>query len=169
MKAAGDLFGGAAQGKMAEYQAGLARQRSQIEEQNARFAESAGESQALRSGMGTRVRLADLSLGQSNIALAGSRALARKGATEVGQMEEANIRTNTARQVFGFQEKSAQEVAQANIYSTASATARTASYLGAATDVVGAIGQAAMSASPGSGSVNPKWLQASQNTQTIGG
>ena len=170
MTAAGDLFGGAAQGKMYEYQAGVARMRSQVADQNARWAINAGETNAQISGMHTRFQVGQIRAGQgaSNIAPSSpSSTNVRAGQTEVGQIDENVIRTNAARRAYGFQVESAADIAEAGALSTASATARTASYISAASSVLGA-----------AGSVSSKWLQASQagvpntanptGTQTLG-
>jgi hypothetical protein len=172
VKAIGDLFGGAAQGKMFEYQAGVAQARARIDEQNARWAERAGEENALYSGMRTRFAVGGIRAGQgaSNIDVnRGSSVAVRAGQTEVGQMNEAQIRTNAARKAFGFRVEEATDAAQAGMYSSASATARTASYYDAGASILGAAGTVASkwaeaSASFGSGSGAPDYLYQNPNT-----
>lgn len=154
VNAAGDLFGGAAQGKMYEYQAGVARMRSQVAEQNARWAVNTGETNAQISGMHTRFQVGQIRAGQgaSNIAVSSpSSTGVRAGQTEVGQIDESVIRTNAARRAYGSEVESASAAAEAGALSTASATARTASYYSAASSILG-----------GAGNVSSKWLQASQ-------
>lgn len=147
MTAAGDLWSGAAQGKMYEYQAGLAQQRSQVAEQNAIFAVNAGESQALTSGIRTGQIVGAQKAGQgaSNLDVgSGSGARARASQEWAGQVSASNIRTDAARLYLGQKIASTTAAEEATMYSSASATARTASYIGAATDVAS------------------KWAQASQ-------
>lgn len=153
MQAAGDLFGGQAKGKLAEYQAGIATQRSEVAAQNARFAFQTGESEALTSGYRTGQIVGQERAGQGagNIDTgSGSAAALRASQTKVGQMSEANIRTTAARRGYGYQVEAASDVAQANVFSTASATEREASYIGAGSSILGA-----------AGSVASKWQQAS--------
>lgn len=154
VKTAGDLFGGQASGKMYEYQAGLARQRSQVAEQNARYALQTGESEALtlgyRTGQIVGQERAGQGAGNLNVS-GGSAAAVRASQTKVGQMSESNIRTTAARRAYGYEVESASDIAQANLDSTASATSRTSSYYDAGASVLGT-----------ASSVASKWSQASQ-------
>lgn len=140
MKMAGDLFGGAASGKMYEYQAGVAQQRARIDEQNARWAERAGEENAFVAGLRGRYTYGAIRAGQgaSNIDVnRGSGVAVRAGQTEVTQLNESQIRTNAARKAFGYRVEEATDVAQAGMYSSASATARTSSYYEAGASLLG--------------------------------
>ena len=151
VSAFGDLFGGQATGKMYEYQAGVARQRARIDEQNAIWAERAGEENALRQGMAGRFALGRIRAGQgaSNVSVQSPSSTAvRAGQTEVTQMGESQTRTNAARKAFGYRVEEAADTASAGALSTASATARTASYFAAGSSILGA-----------AGSVADKWAQ----------
>lgn len=148
---AGELLGGQATGKMYEYQAGVAQARARVDEQNAIWAEAAGEENALRAGMRGRFAGGQIRAGQgaSNVGLASPSSTAvRAGQTMVTQMDESQIRTNAARKAYGYRVEEAADVASAGALSTASATARTSSYWQAAASFLG-----------GTASVADKWAQ----------
>lgn len=161
LSAAGDIFGGKAQSAMYNYQSGLALQRAQIQEQNAKYAIAAGETNALEAGTRGKEIVGQIKAGQgaSNVNVnAGSSRDVRASQTWATQFDESAIRTNAARRAYGHEVEAAMDVSQASSYSAAAKTSTTASYLGAAADLVGA-----------GGKVASQWYQASQSFGGGGG
>lgn len=158
--AAGAYSSGQSQGAMYQYQAGIAAMNSQIAKQNADYAIAAGEVSAQESGMKTRAQIGTTIAQQGAGGLAvGSGSNARVVTSEraIGQEDQALIRSNAAKQAYGFEVQAAQDTAQGQLYSAASTNAKTAGDINAVGSFLS-----------GAGSVSSKWLQASQ-TGALGG
>ena len=141
-----DLWKGAQEGKMYEFQAGIARQQAETEAVKQRMMFATGEDRALMQGRSwqqrTMAQIAHYGAGNIN-PFSGTAAMARASLTEAAQRSGAAERTTAARDIYGSQIKEAADYAMVQQYSTASATAREASYLSAAGDVLKAGGQVA--------------------------
>lgn len=151
--AEGEKYTAAAQAANYQYQAGVAQQNAAIAGQEAQYASATGESQAQQKGieLAQQRGQARAAFGASNTTGA-SQSAVTKGITDVGQLQEANIRANAAKKAYGFKVAGAGDVAQAGAYITGASTATTAGGIAATGTILGSVG-----------SVASKWAQASQS------
>lgn len=146
---------------MYNYQAGVAQMNAQIAKQNADYATAAGEVTAQESGMQTRFKIGETVAQQGAGGLAvgsGSNARVVSGEQAIGQQDEAIIRSNAARQAYGYDVQAAQDTAQSQIDQFAASNAKTAGDISAFGSILGA-----------AGSVSSKWLTAGQQGVFGGG
>src|SRR5215472_16830378 len=131
------LWEGAAQGKMYEYQAGLAMDRARVAEIESRFATTSGATNAMIQGLrgGQEIGGMRAHYAAANVYGASPQEAIRSQLWGV-QTGEAITRTNAAREAFGKDVLAATARAEAQVESTASATARTASYFNAASSIL---------------------------------
>lgn len=156
----GSIMGGQSQAAMYNYQAGIAQINQQIMQQSADYATAAGEVSAQESGMKTRAQIGQTIAQQGAGGLAvggGSNARVVSSELALGQEDQALIRSNAARQAYGYEVQGVQDTAQSQLDTMAASKSQTAGLLGAAGSILGA-----------AGSVSSKWLQASQ-TGIFGG
>lgn len=154
VKAYGDYQGGQAAGKAFTYQAGVAQINAQIANQNARYATAVGESKAQISGMQTRAQLGTTKAIQGASGLnvnTGSAVGVRASEADIGEENEMTIRSDTARQAYGFKVQAAGDIAQSNLDLASAASSKTASKYGAISSLLGS-----------AGSVAGKWAQFGQ-------
>lgn len=145
---------------MYNYQSGVAQMNAQIEKQNKDYAIAAGEVTAQESGMATRYKIGETIAQQGAGGLAvgsGSNARVVDSERAVGQQDEAIIRSNAARQAYGFDVEAAKYTAESQVDQFAASNAKTSGYLNAFGSLLGA-----------AGSVSSKWLTAS-NAGTFSG
>ncbi len=151
-------FGSAQQGQASKnlygYQASVALINKQIADQNASYATAAGEVSAQQSDMQTRSVLGQTKATQGAGGLdvnKGSNVNVRASEAEVGAENTALVRSNAARQAYGFEVQGAQDVAQAGVDTMAGSQSLLAGYIGAGSSILGA-----------GASVSSKWLAAQQ-------
>jgi hypothetical protein len=160
VKAFGDLFGGAAQKSMYQYQAGLARMNAQITAQNANYAIQKGEVQAETSGMKTAEQIGSIKAAQAASGLdvnKGSPVSVRTSQQEVGNYDQALLRANAAKAAYGYRVQGLTDQEQARIDEFAGQNAMTAGKIGATASILGTVG-----------SVAGKWT-AGQSAGLVGG
>lgn len=158
LKAFGQYKTGESEGAMYNYQSGLAQTNASIAKQDAIYATQTGEVEAQQSGMRTRSEVGSTKVGYGagNISTSsGSSKNVIASETSIGQANEAVIRANAAKRAYGFNVASAEDTAQAGVFSEAAHTSRTSATLGIASTIVGA-----------ASSVSSKWSQASQSFGT---
>lgn len=152
--AIGGILTGQSQASMYNYQAGVARLNQQIEQQNAAYATETGEVEAQQSGMQTRAQvgttLAQQGAGNLDVN-SGSAVAVRQSEEEIGEYNEALIRSNAAKQAYGFNVQAMQQQAQAGVYGMAAQGAQTAGTISGVGTLLGT-----------SGTVASKWLQMGQ-------
>ena len=156
VRAVGDLFSGEAQSNMYKYQGGIALARAQNDELKARWAEEAGEENALREGLRGRFSWGNIHAGQgaSNVDVnTGTSVNVRAGQTEVTQMTAAQTRTNFARKAHGFRADEAGDIATAGAANVAAKNAITGSYYDAAASILGTAASVASEATQASKSL----------------
>lgn len=139
MSAYGKAQQGAAQGRMFDYQAGIAQMNQKIALQNADYERNVGEIAAQESGMKTRAQVGATTAAQAASGLdvnAGSTSDVRTSETEIGQYNEAIIRANAARRAYGYDVEATQDVAQAGLYRMAASTSRAGGDIGAITSLL---------------------------------
>ena len=150
----GSLMGGEAQKSMYQYQAGIARMNNQIAQQNANYAVQKGEMQAERSGMKTAQEIGQIRAGQAASGLdvnRGSTVNVRTSQQEVGDYDQAILRSNAAREAYGYKVQGLMDTSQATLDEFAGKYSKEAGQIGAVSSILGA-----------AGSVSSKWTQGQQ-------
>ena len=150
-QAVGADYTGRANAAMYNYQAGVARANAILAQQDAVYAEQAGEVNAQEIGLKGRAQVGATRAGiaAGNISLNSPSALnVVKSETAITQEEESVARANAAKTAYGFETTAAMDVAQAGAYDVSARTSRTAGELGVASSILGGVG-----------SVSSKWLQ----------
>lgn len=154
------------QASIYKYQSGVAMVNKQIAEQNADYARSVGETQAQTEGMKTRASLGTVRAAQGASGLAigeGSSADVTSSVGAIGDLNSAIIRSNAAKQAYGFEVEAVQNEAQSKVFDlsaekaklaaqgsrTGAEYAKRAGTLGVTSAVIGGVG-----------SVASKWLDA---------
>ena len=151
INAFGAIQSGAAQSQMYQYQAGVAETNQKIALQNRDYALNAGETEAVRYGMGAAQRGAQIKTGMSTSGMdigSGSKADVQSSQQIVSGMDLGQIRNNAARKAYGYEVEAAQDTAQAGLYTRAASDAESAGGIKAFGSLVS-----------GAGSVADKWLQ----------
>lgn len=134
-----------------QYQAGIARINEGIAKSNADYERHVGEIQAQQEGMKTAQDIGGTKATQAGSGVdvnKGSAAAVRDTQLEVGQYDQAMIRSNAARKAYGYEVEAVSEEAKARMAESASSNARTGGKLGALTSLISA-----------GGSVASKWMQ----------
>lgn len=152
--AAGAKESGEAQGRMYDYQAGVAQLNKQIAEQNRDYAVQTGEREASIYGMKARQQAGAIRARQGGSGLSvnfGSAVDVQESQAEIAKLDLATIRRNAARTAYGYTVEATQDEAQSQIFKMAGANARRAGSINAAASLIS-----------GAGSVSSKWLQAKQ-------
>jgi hypothetical protein len=158
--AAGNIFSGQANSSMYSYQAGVAKVNQQIALQNADYSTAVGEVQAQQSGMKTAAEIGTTKAtqGASGIDVnTGSAAAVRTSEEQLGEENQAIIRSDAAKRAYGYEVEAQSQGASANMYSAAASNSKTSGLLGAFGSILGGVS-----------SVSSKWLSAS-STGAIGG
>jgi hypothetical protein len=139
-----------AQAASANYQAQVARNNQQIAEQNARYATSAGQSQAQANDLRTRAIIGqqEAAQGASGIDLTtGSLADVRESTRQMGRLGTLNIIQNAALTSYGYRTQATSFGAEAGLNTAEAGYAQQAGFLGAGRSLLG-----------GASSFSDKWL-----------
>lgn len=155
LSAAGAVSQGTQQQAMYNYKAGIAQVNATIDRQNASWALESGGTSALQSGQKTGLTVASQKVAQSGSGIdvnTGSSANVRSSTTEIGQLDQSIIRTNSARKAYGFNVEAASKDAEAAMDITAGANAAKTGDLNAVTSILGT-----------ATSVSSKWSQGIQS------
>lgn len=140
------------QQRMYQYQAGIAKMNQQISLQNADYSRKVGEVEAQQSGMKTRAQIGDTRVkqGASGIDVhSKSSEAVIESEQEIGQHNQAIIRSNAAKKAYGYEVEAASHEAQAGAYAIAGEEAKKAGDLKSLGSILG-----------GASSVATKWLDA---------
>jgi hypothetical protein len=152
---------GQAQKKAYTYQAGVAQINKQIADQNARYAIETGESRAQIAGMQTRAQIGETKAIQGASGLAvnkGSTVDVRASEANIGEENEMTIRSNAAREAYGYKVQGVADTAQATLDTAAAKTSSQAGTIGAVSSLLG-----------GATSVSSRWTQFAQQGVFGGG
>ncbi len=109
---------GQAEGAAADYQSQVALNNAAIARSNAAMSDAAGAAKETAQGMRTAqaVGTGRASFGAGGIdANTGSAATVQQAIGKVGALDALTIRSNTAREVYGYQVKEASELAEAQL------------------------------------------------------
>lgn len=128
-----------------KFNAAIASENSTIAKTNAGWASAAGEEKAAMSEQKTRATVGAI---KSNEAASGvdvnkgSPVDVRSSASELGELDAITIRSNAAREAYGYQVKSASEKAQSDLDIAGGENAATAGDINAVSTVLGGAGSA---------------------------
>lgn len=129
-----------AQSANASYQAQVAKNNQTVANANAQFASQRGEALAGQQQQKTRATVGAIKAQQAanNIDTdTGSAVDVRSSAEQLGQLDALTVRSNAAREVYGFQTQGANFSAQAGLLESESDQAASAGNLGAAGSLLG--------------------------------
>ena len=151
----GDIAEGQAQKKAYDYQAGVARMRAQISEQNANYASDVGELQAGAYGYKAGQQLGMIKAVQGSHGLdvrSGSAAQVQASQKLISQTDMTAIRSNAAKTAFNYRQEAQQNVAQAGLDTMAGQNAVSASMIKADSSFLSTVS-----------SVSSEWLQGTKS------
>ena len=129
-----------AQQAMYYYQAGIALDNQQIEQQNAGYALQQGEQQAAQSGMQTRTQVGAIKAAQGASGLdvnKGTQPMVPAGQEQIGQINQATIRSNANKAAFDYDVSAFQYGAQATVDQYAAANAGSAAGIAQESSILG--------------------------------
>ena len=145
MDAMGAARSGEAASEAAGYNAQVQTQQAQIENQNATWAAQAGEAQAGAQQQKTRAQVGAIKAAEAADNLdvnSGSAVDVRSSAAALGELSALNIRSNAAKQAYGYQTQSWSDQAQANLDQADAAYSAQAGEIGAGADLLTGLGSA---------------------------
>ena len=134
VSAVGSVEAGEAGKGSADYQAQVARNNALIANENATWTAESGESKVAAQGMKTAqtVGTTKAAQGASNIDVnTGSASDVRTSEAKLGVLDALTIRSNSAREAYGYEVASTSDTAQAGLLEQQGAQAQTAGDIGA--------------------------------------
>lgn len=140
---------------MYNYQAGIALQNQQIQNQNEQYALNSGEANTAQSGMATRARVGGIVAAQAASGFqvgTGTNADVQQSQEAVGLTDQTTIRSNAAKAAYDYDIGAVQAGEQASAYSASAANASAAGNLNVDASIIGGVS-----------SVSSKWLQGTQS------
>lgn len=142
----GQMQSADAASKSASYQSEVAANNAEQAKKNASRAAAAGDQQANMEQLKTRAQIGAIKADQAASGVdvnSGSAVDVRSSAAELGQLNAISIRSNAARQAYGYQVQSSNDTAQAGLDKAESSNDLTAGYFGAGSTFLGGMGSAA--------------------------
>lgn len=143
-------FGAIQQGRAtaaaAQYNAGLATANAAISKQNAAWTSQEGRAAAEAQSLKTRAEVGGIKANQAagGIALdSGSAFDVRSSAAETGELNALNIRSNAARQAYGYQTESTNYEAQSGLDKSEAGNDLAAGAISGSSTLLGGVGNAA--------------------------
>lgn len=146
MGAVGAISSAEAQSQAASYQAQIARNNAQLATENAHWATESGETQAAQQQMKTRAEVGSIEAAQAANGLdvnSGSAVDVRSSANSLGNLDALTIRSNAARQAYGYQVQNTNDIAEAQLDEAQAQSAMTAGTIGAFGSLLGGAGSLA--------------------------
>lgn len=137
---------GQAQAASARYNAAVEHSNALISTQNAAIAGQAGSEQAFMTGLKTRSMVGSLAAhqGASGVDVnSGSNVDTRASADALGELDALTVRSNAAREAYGYQTQATAHEAQSRLDKTNAKNSDTASYVNAASTFLSGMSNAA--------------------------
>lgn len=137
--AVGKLEEGDAKAKSAAYQAQVLRNNELIDQQNEKWAIQAGGVREAAQGMRTRANVSNLVARQGSSGVdvnTGSSRSVTDAASALGALDTLTIRSNTAREAYGYEVAAASDEAKSNLATMESSHAREAGEIGALSSLI---------------------------------
>jgi hypothetical protein len=145
INAASQLFSGIMTSESDQYNAAIAENNAILAKKDATWTMQSGEASATNEGMKTRALVGreKASQGASGVDVnSGSAVEVRAGTSSIGMLDAMTIRSNAARQSYGYTVQAVNDTAQANLDKSASTGALIGGALAAAGDIATGIGGA---------------------------
>lgn len=142
----GAISQGQAASASANYNAQVAANNAKIAQQNATWAAQQGETQAATQEAKTRATVGAEKAAQAASGIdvnSGSAVDVRSSAAALGELNALTVRSNAARQAYGYQTQAASDTGQAALDKSQASSASEAGFLNAGTTVLGGLGSAA--------------------------
>lgn len=138
--AVGSIVQGQSAAQADKYNGQIALANATIQKRNADQAGLAGEEQAAISGMKTRATVGDTKANQAASGIdvnKGSAVDVRTSEQQLGKLDALTIRSNAAKQAYGYETEAMSDTAQSELDKQAASSAQTAGYIGAAGTLLG--------------------------------
>lgn len=136
---------GNAASSSAKYNEQVSQQNAQLAQQNAVQASQAGEAQVAASQQKTRAQVGAIKAGEaaSNVDVnSGSAVDVRSSAADLGELDAITVRSNAAKQAYGYETQNTSYEDQANLEAAQSENSSTAGEIGAGSTLIGGLGSA---------------------------
>lgn len=146
ISALGSIQQGKAAAASANYNAQMAANNAAIQRQNSSFAAQEGTANTEAASMKARAEYGAIKANQGASGVdvgSGSSVDVRSSARELGQLNALTVRSNAARQAYGYQTAAMNDEAQSGLDKSQAANASTAGYIGAGSTLLGGIGSTA--------------------------
>lgn len=143
--ALGAIQQGKAASASANYNAAVAANNAVLAKQNASFASQEGAAQAEAQSMKTRAEVGAIKANQGAAGVdvnSGSSLDVRSSAAETGELNALTIRSNAARQAYGYQTEATSATAQSQLDTAQAGFDTTAADIGASSTFLGGVGNA---------------------------
>jgi hypothetical protein len=143
----GSYMQGQSAAAAARYNATIEKNNATIAKQNAAIAGEAGSFQAYQVGQKTRSEVGTIAANQAAGGIdvnKGSAVDVRSSAAELGELDALTVRSNAAREAYGYQTQADTHTAQSNLDLFEAANDQTAGTIGAASTFLGSAGSAAL-------------------------
>lgn len=137
---------GQAASKAAKFNAQVERANAAISHENANIAGQAGAEQAFQVGLKNRATQGSIKANQAAAGVevnSGSALDVRSSAAELGQLDALTVRSNAAREAYGYQQQAESHVAQSSLDLFEAKNDQTAGLINAGSTFLGAAGSAA--------------------------
>lgn len=142
----GQLQAGKASSAAAQYNSDVASQNAIQSKRNADLAGEAGEEKAAMVERDTRAKVGQIKSQQAASGLdvnSGSALDVRSSAAELGELDALTVRSNAAKEAYGYQVQGVGQEAQSNLDTFEAKNDETAGEVGAASTFLGAVGTGA--------------------------
>jgi hypothetical protein len=129
-----------------KYNAAMAANNAKIATQNANLAGAAGTAQVEQASLQTRAKAGGIMANQAAGGIdvsSGSALDVRSSAKDLGELNALTIRSNAARQAYGYQTQSASDTGQSQLDQSSATNASTAGDVKAGSTAIGGVGDAA--------------------------
>lgn len=138
--AIGAIQQGQAASEAAKYNASVAASNADMAKRNAQMAGEAGAQQAAMQEQKTRAQVGEIKANQAASGVdvnSGSALDVRSSAAELGELDALTVRTNAAKEAYGYQTQAVSDKAQAGLDRFEAENDETAGELGAASTLLG--------------------------------
>lgn len=129
----------------AGYNAKVAERNSELAIQNANYTAAQGEQNVAAQGAENRAKIAAITAQQAASGVdvnQGSSVGIRESASKIGMLDALNLRSQAARQAYGYQTQSANDLAQAKLDKAQGKSLKTAGYISAGSRILGGVADA---------------------------
>lgn len=144
--ALGALQQGQASANSAKYNAEIQKQNAAISRENAAVAGQAGAEQAFQIGSKTRATVGGIKANQAASGIdvnSGSAVDVRSSAAELGELDALTVRSNAAREAYGYQQQASSHDQQSSLDTFEAKNDATAGAINASSTFLGSLGSAA--------------------------